>query len=51
MRTKMGRLLSFSTWLEALQEAISAAGGESGHWVQLFQRRFAVAISKRLVFG
>jgi IS5 family transposase len=51
MRTKIGRFFSSSTWLEALRGAIRAAGCESGHLVQVFQRRSAVAVSKMPVFG
>jgi len=51
MRAKIGRVFSFFTRLEALREALRAAGGGSGHLVHLFQRRFAAAVSKMPVFG
>lgn len=51
MRTKIGRIFSFSTWLEALRGAFSALGGESVHRVQLFQQWLTAASSKMPVFG
>lgn len=51
MRTKICVFFSSSTWLEALRGVIRAAGGESEHLVQVFQRRLAAADSKMPVFG
>ena len=51
MRSKIGRFFVFSTWPEALREALSAPGFGSGHLVHLFQWWFAAEVSKMPVFG
>jgi len=48
MHIKIGRIFSFSAWLEALRGAV---GRESVHLFQVCHRRLAAADSKMPVFG
>jgi hypothetical protein len=51
MRTKIVRFFLFSFWLEALRGAFEVVAAQNGHRVQLFQRQFDAAFSKRPVLG